>query len=382
VQRSRRMKQRRRILVGGAILALAVGAGGWRYYRGGWFGRAAPTIAEVSPADANLAAMRENTAPAIVTLPEGSFTRPPGMKREDTSPASAVADEVLRPLGASLPESTPGEQTPPASTRPTVTEPKPEPLDPAPGGNVAIVDARKQMAAGKTLEARQALNALLGQPLSRSNQAEVRKLLTGIADDTIFSKRRLPNDPLTDLYAVQSGDVLVRIGRDYKVPPEVLMRINGIKNAASLRADEKIKVVKGPFNAKIYKSEFRLDVYLQDLYVRSFRVGLGAEQATPEGVWRVKERLENPTYYPSASAERKEIIPADDPNNPLGERWIGLEGIEGDARGRYGYGIHGTIEPESIGKAVSLGCVRMLNDDVALLYGMLLPGQSTVTVLP
>ena len=66
----------------------------------------------------------------------------------------------------------------------------------------------------------------------------------------------------------------------------------------------------------------------------------------------------------------------------MGERWIGLEGVKGNAVGREGYGIHGTIEPESIGKAVSMGCVRMLNEDVAFLYDLMLPGRSTVTIVP
>ena len=96
----------------------------------------------------------------------------------------------------------------------------------------------------------------------------------------------------------------------------------------------------------------------------------------------MKERLPNPTYYPPASAEVKRIIPPDDPTNPLGEHWIGLEGVDGDAVGRGGFGIHGTIEPESIGKAVSLGCIRMHNDDVEFLYGLMLPGRSKVTILP
>ena len=85
---------------------------------------------------------------------------------------------------------------------------------------------------------------------------------------------------------------------------------------------------------------------------------------------------------PPTSAPIKRVIPPDDPKNPLGEHWIGLKGIDGDAVGREGYGIHGTIEPEAIGKAVSLGCVRMQNRDVEFLYKLLLPGHSTVTTLP
>ena len=160
------------------------------------------------------------------------------------------------------------------------------------------------------------------------------------------------------------------------------MLINGIADPTKIRQDQKLKAVRGPFNLRIYKSKFRMDVYLQDIYIRSYRVGLGTAGGTPEGVWRVKNRLENPTYYPPASAEDKRIIPPDDPNNPLGKRWIGLEGVEGEAVGHEGYGIHGTIEPESIGKAVSMGCIRMHNEDVAFLYKLMQPGNSTVTILP
>ena len=175
---------------------------------------------------------------------------------------------------------------------------------------------------------------------------------------------------------------MINIGKRYDVPAGAIMRINGISDARRVRAQQKIKVPRGPFHARIHKSQFRLDVYLGELYLRSFPVALGAERETPEGVWRVKNRLANPTYFPPASAEDKRVIAADDPKNPLGEHWIGLEGIEGDAVGREGYGIHGTIEPDSIGKAVSLGCIRLLNEDVGLLFDLMQPGRSTVTILP
>ncbi len=249
-------------------------------------------------------------------------------------------------------------------------------------GRTETEQARQLLESGKPTEARQALSALLRGELPEAEAAEVRTLLTRIADDTIFGQRVTAGDPLVDTYVVQDGDRLVNIARNYDVPYEVLLRINGMASASSLRASQKLKVIRGPFHARIIKSKFRLDVYLQDTYVRSFRVGLGSANGTPEGVWRVKNRLENPTYYPPASAPDKRIIPPDDPGNPLGEHWIGLEGVEGAAVGHEGYGIHGTIEPESIGKAVSMGCIRMHNEDIALLYKLLQPGKATVTVLP
>ena len=248
--------------------------------------------------------------------------------------------------------------------------------------NPTIEAARRQYAAGKLIEARHALNALLSRNLSRTEQAEVRELLGKIADETIFSKRRLPDDPLVSAYTVQSGDVLVRIGNHHDVPAEALMRINGIRDARNLRADQTIKVVKGPFNVRIYSSEFRLDVYLQDLYLRSYRVALGADQGTPTGVWRVKERLDNPRITPHRRPRTNASSPPTIRPTRSANAGSGWRASEGDAKGRFGYGIHGTIEPESIGKAVSLGCVRMHNEDVAFLYDLMQPGKSTVTILP
>ena len=107
------------------------------------------------------------------------------------------------------------------------------------------------------------------------------------------------------------------------------------------------------------------------------KVGLGVDGSTPTGTWRVTTKLKNPTYYHPRGGD---IIAADDPNNPLGERWIGLEGTSGQAVGQERYGIHGTIEPESIGQSVSLGCIRLHNQDVEALYTFLIERHSTVTV--
>ncbi len=237
---------------------------------------------------------------------------------------------------------------------------------------------------GKIIESRHQLNALLQRGVGGpAGEQETRALLTRIADETIFSKSRIADDPVTETYPVRAGDNLTAIGKRFAVPHNIISQINGIKNPArELREGQKLKAPRGPFHAKVIKSQYRLDLYLNDLYVRSYRIGIGKDSKTPEGAWRVRDRLQNPTYYPPESDPNKRIIAADDPNNPLGEFWIGLDGVDGPAVGKTGFGIHGTIEPESIGKAVSNGCIRMNNEDVAMVYAMLLPGKSTVTILP
>ena len=73
------------------------------------------------------------------------------------------------------------------------------------------------------------------------------------------------------------------------MPYEVLMTINRLPRAEALKAGQTIKVVKGPFHAKVCRSTFTLDVYLQTTFVKSYSVGLGKPgRETPTGWWVVK----------------------------------------------------------------------------------------------
>jgi len=183
---------------------------------------------------------------------------------------------------------------------------------------------------------------------------------------------------LTDHYTIKPGDSLQKIAKRYDVTAELLARINGIADPNRIQADRRIKVVKGPFHAVVHKAEHVLDVMLSETLVEYYQVGLGTENSTPAGKWRVKSKLKNPTYYPPRGGD---IVSADDPENPLGERWIGLEGVGGEAMGQMRYGIHGTIEPDSIGRDASLGCIRLYNEDVTFLFDLLVVGKSYVDVL-
>lgn len=205
----------------------------------------------------------------------------------------------------------------------------------------------------------------------------LRAELTRIAGETLFSSRILEDDPWVERYIVKSGDSLAKIAKQHKVSDDLLAAINHLRNKNMIRVGQSLKIIRGPFHAKIDRAAFRLDVFLGSTLVKHYKVGLGEDGSTPSGEWRVNTKLANPTYYPPRGGN---IIGADDPTNPLGERWIGLEGIAGEAKGQQRYGIHGTIEPDSIGKNDSLGCVRMYNEDVEQLYTYLVEKHSTVTV--
>jgi lipoprotein-anchoring transpeptidase ErfK/SrfK len=83
---------------------------------------------------------------------------------------------------------------------------------------------------------------------------------------------------------------------------------------------------------------------------------------SPVGTFTIWRRVVNPTY----SHDGKSVPPG--PHNPVGTRWMGLS--------IPGYGIHGTNEPKSIGKASSHGCIRLAKTDLEELYPLVAVGDT------
>ena len=166
-------------------------------------------------------------------------------------------------------------------------------------------------------------------------------------------------------YVVQPGDTLAKIAAKYDVPWTYLSRLNNVE-ANRVRTGSKLKVIRGPFGAVVDLSDFELTIHAHGYYVRSYKVGIGKGQSTPIGEFKVQNKLENPVYYPPEGG----TVAADDPTNPLGEHWLGI----GD-----GYGIHGTIDPNSIGKAESKGCIRLATGDIEEVFD-LLTNKSTIMI--
>ncbi len=67
---------------------------------------------------------------------------------------------------------------------------------------------------------------------------------------------------------------------------------------------------------------------------------------------------------PTPKGNFKIVNKAYNPGGPFGARWLGLSAPDGD------YGIHGTNNPNSIGKAVSNGCIRTYNPNIIELYNL------------
>lgn len=244
------------------------------------------------------------------------------------------------------------------------------------------------IADGKLVEGRRVLSDLLFADeamLSRRDAQAVRDMLTHHNDRLMFSGHIEPGDPLVEEYRVQRDDLLSRIAPRYKLTYQFLERINGI-DAHRIQVGQAMKLVRGPFHARVVKSEYRMDVYLRasdgsPIYVRSFDVGLGESDSTPLGDWVIEpgRKVTNPDWRNPRTGD---YYRADDPDNPIGDHWLALKGTDDRTAEHRGYGIHGTVEPDSIGRSVSMGCIRLGEGDIDLAYQMLVEGESTVQIVP
>ncbi len=108
----------------------------------------------------------------------------------------------------------------------------------------------------------------------------------------------------------------------------------------------------------VNKTKKILTVYNGTQVDVKFPVALGTS-ATPTP--SAKAKISNLAVNPAWGGMGGKYTPraANDPLNPLGERWMGLS-----IPGFNGYGIHGTIRPREIGMYVSNGCIRMFNYDI------------------
>ena len=263
-----------------------------------------------------------------------------------------------------------------------VTIPEPS-VETDPQASSLITEAMECINAkpARIIEARSKLNEALAFTMSAEQQRIVKEQLSALADEWLFSRKIFPSDPLCSTYTVRPGEILSDIGGKYKVPYKILMYINNIPRAEALQAGQTIKVIDGPFHATVHLTTFTMDIYLQNTFVRSFRVGIGQPgMETPTGLWRVRKGgklIEPPWKHPITG----KILHPGDPDYALGSRWIGLEGIDENTKNRDGFGIHGTKEPETIGEAISRGCIRLHNGDVIFVYDLLVPVDSRVKVV-
>jgi lipoprotein-anchoring transpeptidase ErfK/SrfK len=118
-----------------------------------------------------------------------------------------------------------------------------------------------------------------------------------------------------------------------------------------------------------------LEVHQGDKLIAAYPVTIGsAKNASPVGEWKVRRITKMPTFrwdkemlQHGQRSGNSHLLPPG-PNNPVGVIWIALN--------KKGIGIHGTNDPDSIGRAASHGCVRLANWDVVRLATKIKSGDT------
>lgn len=177
----------------------------------------------------------------------------------------------------------------------------------------------------------------------------------------------LPSQGTNQVYHSQPGDTLLSVARRYRLGLEHVAWANGrpidlkalpVSNyRIPLRRIPPVPLTDG---LVLNLPERGVYAFQGPKCVGFYPVAIGMPGwDTPTGSFTIHDRTINPTWYPpSWAGETAPVGPG--PANPLGDRWMGL--------GLRGYGMHATNRPDSIGGALSHGCIRMYPELARELY--------------
>lgn len=128
-----------------------------------------------------------------------------------------------------------------------------------------------------------------------------------------------------------------------------------------------------PLRLEISLSRKQITLFQGTTQIKSYPVAVGRPGwETPTGVFQVQSMIRDPAWK---NPFNDSVIPGGHARNPLGRRWIGFW-----SDGKNWIGLHGTPNPESVGHAISHGCVRMHNRDIEELFETITMGTPVVVV--
>jgi hypothetical protein len=268
-----------------------------------------------------------NTPNALAAGPKGPLP-PVTAKADRTSP------ERIVPEGAA-----PARQTPDA-VRPKFRE--------------MMEAAGREIQKGSLVEVLRKLSPLYARPdLSAEESRELTELLSQLAGEVIYSRKHHLEPP----YVVRPGETLQAIAQQYRVPWELLAKINGVRDPERLTPGSKLKVLRGPFDAVVFLDRYELVLQIDGLYAGRFPIGIGRDWPREAGTYTVKEKRTRPTYYGPNG-----IIEPGQPDNPLGKYWIAL-----DER----IAIHGTNDMRNLRRGDGPGAICLGDRDIEDVYDIL-----------
>lgn len=160
-------------------------------------------------------------------------------------------------------------------------------------------------------------------------------------------------------YQVKQGETISSIAQDFRISTAALLQANPSIQSV-IYAGQHIIIPNLPdpstipYSIVVYIGAKKLQLYRLGRLIRTYPIAVGKIlTTTPTGEFYIVNRQPKP-------------------GGPFGAYWLSLSKLH--------YGIHGTNNPSSIGKAVSKGCIRMYNQDVTQLAATV-PNGTKVTII-
>jgi len=225
-------------------------------------------------------------------------------------------------------------------------------------------DAKKMEENGDLVSAREVYQKLISDYPNSREIMDWQKKFGDLNIRLLFSPVITPK---SIEYEIKPGDSLDKIAKEYNTTIELIMKSNNL-SSENIFSGKKIKVWAAPFSIVIDKSQNTLILKSGEDVFKIYTAATGINNSTPAGTFKIIEKIVNPPWYKPGGG----LIAAGNPQNILGTRWLGLD--------KAGYGIHGTTDPQSLGKQTTAGCVRMLNAEVEELYSIIPKGAEVIIV--
>ncbi|WP_285767227.1 L,D-transpeptidase family protein [Peribacillus sp. SI8-4] len=163
------------------------------------------------------------------------------------------------------------------------------------------------------------------------------------------------------IHTVKQGETLGQISKDYRTPLAAIILANPNLNPNVIYPGQAIVIPGFPPPDSL---PYQIDVSINNRTLRLLKDG-AVQKQYPIAVGRI--------LYGTPTGQFIIVNKDPNPGGPFGTMWMSLS--------KEHYGIHGTNDPSSIGRAVSKGCIRMHNHDVEEL-SKIVPIGTLVTIHP
>jgi len=227
------------------------------------------------------------------------------------------------------------------------------------------------IASNEIVLARQQCYELLQNTINSSAVSEAEKILGQINTSLLLSPAPMPEK--TE-YIVKSGDILENLAKKHGTTVELIKKCNSLQGKM-IHPGDRLRIFNVKLTIIISKSRNNLLLKANNRFFKRYPVGTGKFGTTPVGTFIISDKIVEPPWWRPDG----KMIPFGDKENVLGTRWMSLTAT-GETPKLRGYGIHGTWEPDTIGKQASAGCVRLVNPDVEELF-TIIPIGTPVTIM-